>query len=58
MVPIANGEVPCGRGVLPSGGQVGVLADVSVDLFTALQFDRGQREGTRTLEAVVPGVLS
>jgi hypothetical protein len=58
MVPIANGEVPCGRGILLSSGQVGVLADVSLDLFTALRFDRGQREGTRTLVAVVLGVMS
>ncbi len=58
MVPIANGEVPCGRGVLLSGSRVGVLADVFVDSFTTLCFDRGQREGTRALEAMVPSVVS
>jgi hypothetical protein len=58
MVPIANGEVPCGRGIFLSGGQVGVLADVSVDSFTTLCFDRGWREGTRALEAMVSGILS
>jgi hypothetical protein len=35
-----------------------VLADVTVDLFNALHFDRGRREGTRTLGAVVLGVVS
>ncbi len=45
-------------GVLLSGGQVGVLADVFVDSFTALCFDRRWREGMRPLEAMVPGVVS
>jgi hypothetical protein len=58
MVPIANREVPCGQGVLLLGDQVGVLADVSFDLFNALRFDIGWREGMRILIAVVPGVVS
>ncbi len=57
-VPIAIGEVPCGQGVLLSSGRLGVLADISVDSFNALCFDRGWREGTRTLGAVVSGVMS
>ncbi len=35
-----------------------MLADDTVDLFNALCFDRGQREVTRTLGAVVSGVVS